>query len=162
MILFLGPAHSIRYSFTNEMATGDPVGSMRHRTNSGSGGEEGTKFIRCFNKRQTQILEVWTYREHGVTPEVHPTARVDVGAGFVGKFATNYFTPSWRRIPMFGGNSINGSVEWLGILELLRNDGPPWTLNLLAPYDNWEDRGSSTSTNWGSGSGGHSGGVSTV
>ena len=32
---------------------------------------------------------------------------------------------------------MNGSVEWLGVPNFLRNDGPPWTLNLLAYYDNW-------------------------
>ena len=32
---------------------------------------------------------------------------------------------------------INGSVEWIGVPDFLRNDGLPWTLNLLAPYDNW-------------------------
>ena len=34
---------------------------------------------------------------------------------------------------MFGWKSINGSVEWLGNPSNLRNDGPPWTLNPLAP-----------------------------
>ena len=56
---------------------------------------------------------------------------------------------------MFGRNSINGSVEWLGIPDFLRNDGPPWILNLLAPYASWGDIGPSTNPKWGSGSGGH-------
>ena len=42
--------------------------------------------------REPQVREVWTFGEDGVTPKVHPTARVDVGAGFVVKFATNYLT----------------------------------------------------------------------
>ena len=61
---------------------------------------------------------------------------------------------------MFGRNSINGSVKWLGVPDLLRNFWPPWTLNILAPYDNWGYRGSSTSPNWGSGSRRNYGGVS--
>ena len=61
---------------------------------------------------------------------------------------------------MFGRNFINGSVKWLGVPDFQMNDGPPWTLNILAPYANWWDRGSSTSPNWGSGSGGNSEGVS--
>ena len=60
---------------------------------------------------------------------------------------------------MFGRNFINGSVKWLGVPDFQMNDGPPWTLNILAPYANWWDRGSSTSPNWGSGSGGNLGGV---
>ena len=55
---------------------------------------------------------------------------------------------------MFGRNYINGSVKWIGVPDFLKNDGPPWTLNLLAPYDSWGVRGSSTSPNLGSGSGG--------
>ena len=61
---------------------------------------------------------------------------------------------------MFGSNSINGSVEWLGVPDFLKNYGLPWTLNILAPYTNWGDIGSITSLNLGSGSGGHSEGVS--
>ena len=61
---------------------------------------------------------------------------------------------------MFGRNSINGSVEWLGVPNFLKNYVPTWTLNLLAPYAHWGDRGSSTSTKLGSGSGGYYDGVS--
>ena len=57
--------------------------------------------------REPQVREVWTFGEDGVTPEVHPTARVDVGAGFVGGFSTNYLTGDGRRIPMFGNKLIN-------------------------------------------------------
>ena len=55
---------------------------------------------------------------------VHPTARVDVGAGFIRYFVTDYFTPSWRRVPMFGRNSNNGSVEWLGVPDFMRTNAP--------------------------------------
>ena len=61
---------------------------------------------------------------------------------------------------MFGRNSINGSVEWLGVRNLLRIDGPPWNLNILTPCANWGDRGSSISPNLGIGSGGCFCGVS--
>ena len=129
---------------------------MRHRDNYGSGDEAGPEFIRCVDVRQPQIHEFWNYREDGVTHKVHPTACIDVGT-FVGEcFATDHLNPTWRRIPIFGRNYINGSVEWIGVPDLPRNDGPPWTLNILATYDNLGDRGSSTSPNWGSGSGGNS------
>ena len=101
VVLCLRPSRSIRCSFTNTMAAGDPVGSMRCRANSGNEGEGGPDLIRCVDGRQPEIHEVWTFREDGVTREVHPTARVDVGAGFVGNFSNNYLTPSWRRIFMF-------------------------------------------------------------
>ena len=78
------------------------------------------------------------------------TARVDVGSGFVGEFATDDLTPSWRRVPMFGRNSTNGSVKRLGVPDFLMNDGPPWTANLLSPYASWGDRGPITNLKWGS------------
>ena len=124
---------------------------MRLRANSVSGGKDGPGFIRCVDGQQPQIHEVWFFGEEGVTPKVHPTARVDVG-DFVGE--CYYLTPTWRRIPMFVRNYINGSVEWLGVPNFLRNDDPPCTLNLLAPYANWGGRGSSTIPSWSSVSGG--------
>ena len=87
----------------------------------------------CVDGRQPQIDEVWTFAEDSVTLEVHLTACVVIGTEFVGEFATDYLTPNWIWVPMFGINYINGSVEWLGVPDLLRNDGPPWDLNLLAP-----------------------------
>ena len=110
------------------MATREPVGPI------GSGDKDGSNFICCVNRGHPQSHTVWIFGEDGVTREVHPTARVDVGAGFVGEFSINYLTPNWRRVPIFGRNSNNGSVKWLGVTDFLRNDGPPWTLNLLAPY----------------------------
>ena len=99
------------------------------------------------------------FSEDGVTREVHPTAHVNGSAVFVGEFSTDYFTPSWCWVPMLRRNYINGSVEWFGVPDFLRNDAPPWTLNLLYPYANWGDRGSSNNPSWVSGSGGHSDGI---
>ena len=81
------------------------------RSDSGSGDEDVPEFIRCVDGREPQNREAWTFGEDGVMREVHLTVQVDVGAGLVGEFATNYFTPSWRRIPMFGLNTINGSFQ---------------------------------------------------
>ena len=61
---------------------------------------------------------------------------------------------------MFGKNSINGSVEWLGVPDFLRTDGPAWTANILAPHPSWLGVGSRTNPNLGSKSKGSSGGVS--
>ena len=97
--------------------------------------------------RDPQIHEVWNFGEDGVTPEVHSTAQVDVGARFVGKFATNYLTENGRRIPMFGVNSINGSVQWLGVPAPLRTCGPPCTDNILAPSPSWGTGGNATNPN---------------
>ena len=72
-----------------------------------------------------------TFSADSVTREVHPTERVDVGSRFVGEFATNFLTPSWRSIPMFRVNPINESVQWLGVPDTTRTDVLPWTDNIL-------------------------------
>ena len=103
---------------------------------------------------EPQILEGSTFGEDGVTREVHATAQVNVGFGFVGYFASNYLTIIWRRVPMFGRNYINGSVEWLGVPDLLRTNGPAWTSNLLDPQTSWGYIWFTTNLNWVSQSGG--------
>ena len=142
------------------MSRRELVGSIHCPSNSGSGDDEVPEFIYCVDGRQLEIHEVCTFEEDGVTRKVHPNARVDVAA-FIGEcFATNYLAPTWRRIHMFGRNSINGRVKWISVPNFLRNDGTPWTLNLLDPYTNLGGRGSSTSLNLVSGSGGYFDGVS--
>ena len=128
----------------------DPVESMNITSDYGIGDAEVFKFIQCVDRLDPHIHEVWTFGEDGVTPEVDPIARVDIGAGVVGELATDYLTSSWRRIPMFGNFSINRSVEWLGITDFHRTNGPPWTANILSPSPSWETGGSTTNPNWGS------------
>ena len=115
------------------MAGWDLVGAIRRRSDYDSRYKDGPNFIRCVDRKDPQFHEVWTFGEGGIMREVYPTARVYVVDGFVGEFATNYLTPSWRRIPMFGVKPINGSVQWLDVPDPLRTDGPPWTDNILAP-----------------------------
>ena len=86
------------------------VGFINTESDSGSLDAEGPKFIRCMDGPESYIHEVWNFGEDGVTREVHLIARVDVVAGFFGKFATNSRTGIWHRISMFGRISINGSV----------------------------------------------------
>ena len=115
------------------MSGRDPVGAIRRHSNSINGDEYGPKFTRCVDRRDSQVHKVWTFGEDCITTEVHPTARVDVGAGFIGEFSTNYLIEDGRRIPMFGVNSINGSIQWLGVPYPLRTDGHPWADNMLIP-----------------------------
>ena len=76
------------------MVRRDPVGSIRWPSNSDFGDEDRYKFIQCVDRRKPQINEVWNFGEDGVTREVHPTTRVEVGAGLVSEFATDYFIES--------------------------------------------------------------------
>ena len=50
---------------------------------------------------------------------------------------------------MFEINPINRSVEWLGVPDPLRTDGPPWTDNILAPSPDLGTGGTAINTNWG-------------
>ena len=142
------------------MAGWEPVGSIRRQSDSGSGDEDGPDFIRCVDGREPQIHKVCTFGVDGVTPKVFPTVQFDVGAGFFGEFLTNYLNPSWRRTHIFGVNSINGSVQWLGVPDPLRTNGPPWDDNILAPSPAWGTGVTSTNSNWVSQPGGPYGSVS--
>ena len=48
---------------------------------------------------------------------------------------------------MFRVNSINGSVQWLGVSDPMRTDGPPWTDNILDPSPVWGTGGTATNQN---------------
>ena len=119
------------------MARQEPVGSIRRPYNSSSRDEDRTECIQCVDGREPQINEFLTFSKYNVMCEDHPTAQVDVSSGFVREFATHYLTPSCRGIPIFGVNSNNGSIQWFGVPDFLRTDGPPWTANLLAPHSSW-------------------------
>ena len=71
-----------------------PVGSIRWPSEYGRGGAEGPKFIQCMDVREPQIHEVWDFGSDIITREVHLTARVYVGTGVVGEFASNCLTES--------------------------------------------------------------------
>ena len=126
----------------------EPVGSIRQPFNSGSGADDGLEFIYCVGGQQPEIHEVWTFGDDVITPEVHPFARVDVGAFIRDCFGTNYFAENGRRVPIFRRKSINGSVKWLGVPSFLRNDGPPWDDNILCPSLCWGVRGTYENGIW--------------
>ena len=124
------------------------VGSIRRIYNSGSEGSEGPEFIHCVDGRDPQMHKVWCFSSGGITREVHPSALVDVSAGLVVQFSSDYLTEDGRRIPIVGQISINGSVEYLGIPDFHRVSGPFWDDNLLAPCYSWGFGGTNTNQNW--------------
>ena len=71
--------------------------------------------------REPQIHKVWDFGSDGITCEVCPKARLDVGAGVVGELLSDYLTESRRRVPILGQISINGSSEYW---EFLTSTGP--------------------------------------
>ena len=71
------------------MSRHEPVGSIGWPYYSSSGDAEGPEFIRCVDRQEPQIHEVFDFGEDGITCEVHPTAQVDVSNRVVGEFATD-------------------------------------------------------------------------
>ena len=128
----------------------DPVGATCWPSDSGCGDADRSKFIRCVEGCEPMVNEVCILGEDGVTPNIHPTARVDVDAGVVCKFATNYLTENGFMTSIFCKKSINGSFEFLGIPDPLRTNRPYWIDNILVPITAWGVDGTVTNLNWGS------------
>ena len=70
----------------------EPVRAIFRTSDSGCGDDDGLQFIRCVDGQQPKVHEVWIFGEDGITPKVHPTARVEVGFLIGDYFATNYLT----------------------------------------------------------------------
>ena len=96
--------------------------------------------------------EVWALGFNRITREVHLIVQVDVGDGVVGQFSSEYLTENECRITILGKISMNGSVEYFGIPDFHRTDGPTWDDNFLDPCSSWGDGG--TNLNWGVQTGG--------
>ena len=125
-----------------------PVGSIRRPSNSGSRGAEEPEFIRSVDVRDPEMHEVWDLGSNGITREVHPTVQVNVGAGLIGQFSSNYLIENGSRIPIIVQIYINGSVDYLSITDFHRTGGPFWDNYLLDTCYSWEDGGTTTNENW--------------
>ena len=77
-------------------------------------------------------------------------AQVEVGAGTVGEFTTNYLAENGRRIPIIGQLCINGSIQFLGIPDFFRGSGLSFIEKLKSPTDStgW-GHGDTSNKNWG-------------
>ena len=133
----------------------EPVGGdINQPFNSGSGGRDGLQFIRCVVGRQTEIHEVWTFGDNGITPEVHLFVCLDVRTFIEEYFGTYYLAENGSSMPTFGRKFINESIQWLRVPRFLRNYGPPWTDNILCPSPCWGVGGTVENWAWGSRPGG--------
>ena len=127
------PTHSIGCNFRNTMTRRKPIGVIRQPSNSGSGADDRLEFICFVGGREPQIHELWIFAEDGITREVHPFARIDVGNFRGDCFRTTYTTEIGRRVSIYGRKLINGSVEWLGVPAPSCSTGVTWTENILVP-----------------------------
>ena len=111
------------------------MGTIRKPSDYGSGGSETSAFIQCINGRETQINELWCMGLDSIFREVHHIARVDILAGTIGEFFTNYLDLNGRRIAIIGKFSVNGSVQFLGFSDQTLGSGLPYIVNLLDKFD---------------------------
>ena len=108
-------SYSYHHNFLATMPRRDPVGAICQPLNSGSEADGRLEFILFVGGRQPQIDEVWYFGDDRINREVHPFARVDVGAFSRYCFGTDYLAENGRRVPIYSRKLIIGSVEWLGI-----------------------------------------------
>ena len=116
--------------------------SIRWPSYSGSGGTKYTKFIQCVYGQEPQIHELCFLGLDNSTREFHPTAQVDIAAGTVLLFTTNYLAENGYRILFIGQLSISRSVQLLGIIDFVRGSALLFIENLQGPTD---------TTGWGHG-----------
>ena len=74
------------------------MGSIYRPSDSGSDSTEATTFIQCVDGLEPLIRELWCLGLDGISREVHPTELVDVTAGTVGEFVTNYLSEVGFRL----------------------------------------------------------------
>ena len=110
-----------------------PISVIRQPSNSGSGDDARLEFIRCMGGREPQIHELWIFAEDGITREVHPFVRIDVGNLSGDCICTAYATEIGRIVSIYGQKSINGSVEWLGVPAPSCSTGVTLTENTFVP-----------------------------
>ena len=90
------------------------MGSIRMSQDSGSGSTEGTDFIKCIDGQQPQIHEFWCLGLDWIIREFCPTERVEVPAGNVGEFGTNYLAEmDAEPIPLGNFPSTTVSNLWV-------------------------------------------------
>ena len=99
---------------------------------SGSWGTDTTAFIQRINGWEPQINELWSLVLDGIYREVHPKARIEVPAGTVEEFVTNYLAENGRQIEIIGEIHINNSIQFLGFSDQAWGSGLPFISNLLA------------------------------
>ena len=160
MVVCFRFAHSVRCNFFIIMSMPDIVGNINLPSESGCWDADRSQCIGCVDVYEPKFHEVWVLGEDGVTPKVHLTERVDVGAGIFDDFETQNLTENGYRVPMFVKKSMNGIFYFLGIPAPLRTNGPPWINNIMVPSPTCGVDGSVKNLNWLSQPGGHYGGVS--
>ena len=120
------------------------MGTIHRPLDSGSGGTENNAFIQCINGRDPQINKLWYLGLDRICCEVNPAVRVEILAGTVGEFVTDYLAENGGWIAIIGELSVNGSAQFLGLYDQAWGSGLRYIANLLVQV---EAKGWSSSNN---------------
>ena len=127
--------HSNICSFTKNIIRRAPMVTIRRHSGCGSGGTDTTAFIQFDNGRKPQINKLWCLGLDGIFLKVHPTAGVEVPAGTIREFVTNYLDENGFQIMIIGQISVKGSVIFLGLSDQAWGSEFLYIANLLAQSD---------------------------
>ena len=84
--------------------------SIHRSSNIVSRSNKDTASIQCVDGREPHIHEVLSLGLDVIIRKVRPTLQVEVPAGTVREFVTNYLAKNGRRIHIIGKIFINNSV----------------------------------------------------
>ena len=82
-------SHSFRRNFLKNMTLPAPFRATCWPSDSCCGGADRSKFVRCVDRRDPEVHEVWIWGDDGITPEVHLTAQIDIEPWITRDFSTN-------------------------------------------------------------------------
>ena len=74
------------------------MGSIRKPSDSGSRITEATALIQCFYGIEPHTHDLWYLGLDGISRKFCTTSQVDVTAGTIGEFVTNYLSENRYRI----------------------------------------------------------------
>ena len=95
-----------------------PLGEIWCSSNSGSRDPDSVVFIQCVNGWDPMHNESRYPGLNGIYRKVHPTVWVEIPTGTVVEFITKYLTGDGWRNNIIGEDSINGSVQFIGLSVL--------------------------------------------
>ena len=108
------------------------MGDIRRNYDSGSGDPDPGAFLQCVNGREPMVHKFWCHRVDRLCREVFPTARIDIPAGTIIEFVTEYLSADGRCNRIIGELSINESLQSIRLSEIW-GSGLPYIFNHRAP-----------------------------
>ena len=127
--------HSDCCNLTKKMIQRAPMGSIRQPLNPSSGSTKETAFIQCIDGQDPHIHVLWCLGLDKTSREVLPAEQVEVIAGTVGEFVTNYPSENGCRIQIIGQISVKDSVQFLGVPGHGGGSGLKFIYNLQSPVE---------------------------